>query len=96
MTSRPRGLLHGEVGDVGRGGDLELEHALRGGGAPVEHRAVHRGEGVARDHRGLDGQLLDVGLGLLGGGGGGGHPKTSAGPRTARLAQCLRATAVRN
>jgi len=69
MTSRPRGLLHGEVGDVGRGGDLELEHALRGGGAPVEHRAVHRGEGVARDHRGLDGQLLDVGLGLLGGGG---------------------------
>ena len=32
---------------------------------PVEHGAVHRGEGVARDDGGLDGQLLDVRLDLL-------------------------------
>lgn len=32
---------------------------------PVEHGAVHRGEGVAGDDGGLDGQLLDVRFGLL-------------------------------
>lgn len=58
-------LLHGEVGDVGVGGDLELEDPLGGGGAPVEHRAVDGGEGVARHDGGLDGQLLDEGSGLL-------------------------------
>lgn len=61
----PAPLLHGEVGDVGVGGDLELEDALGGGGVPVEHGAVHRGEGVAGDDGGLDGQFLDVRFGLL-------------------------------
>ena len=32
---------------------------------PVEHGAVHGGEGVARDDGGLDGQLLDVRFDLL-------------------------------
>lgn len=58
-------LLHGEVGDVGVGRDLELKDALGGGGVPVEHGAVHRGEGVAGDDGGLDGELLDVRFGLL-------------------------------
>lgn len=58
-------LLHGEVRDVGVGRDLELEDALGGGGVPVEHGAVHRGEGVAGDDGGLDGELLDVRFGLL-------------------------------
>lgn len=58
-------LLHGEVGDVGVGGDLELEDGLGGGVAPVEHRAEDRGEGVARHDGGLDGQLMDERFGLL-------------------------------
>lgn len=58
-------VLHGEVGDVGVGGDLELEDPLGGGGAPVEHRAEDRGEGVAGHDGGLDGQLLDQRFGLL-------------------------------
>lgn len=32
---------------------------------PVEHGAVHRGEGVAGDDGGLDGEFLDVRFGLL-------------------------------
>lgn len=58
-------LLHGEVGHVGVGGDLDLEDGLGGGGAPVEHRAEDRGEGVARHDGGLDGELLDERFGLL-------------------------------
>lgn len=58
-------LLHGEVGDVGVGGDVEVEDALGGGGVPVEHGAGHRGEGVAGDDGGLDGELVDVRSGLL-------------------------------
>lgn len=58
-------VLHGEVGDVGLGGDLELEDAVCSGGVPVEHGAVHRGEGVTGDDGGLDGELLDVRFGLL-------------------------------
>lgn len=58
-------LLHGEVGDVGAGGDLELEDGLGGGGAPVEHRAEDGGEGVARHDGGRDGQLLDERFALL-------------------------------
>lgn len=58
-------LLHGEVGDVGSSGDLELEDPLGGGGVPVEHGAGHRGEGVPGDDGGLDGELLDVRFALL-------------------------------
>lgn len=65
MISSRFPVLHGEVGDVGVGGDLELEDPLGGGGAPVEHRAEDRGEGVAGHDGGLDGQLLDQRLGLL-------------------------------
>lgn len=65
MWSRLQGPLHGEVGDVGVGGDLELEDPHGGGGVPVEHGAVHGGEGVARDDGGLDGELLDVRFDLL-------------------------------
>lgn len=65
LTSPRSPVLHGEVGDVGVGRDLELEDALGGGGVPVEHGAVHRGEGVAGDDGGLDGELLDVRFGLL-------------------------------
>lgn len=61
----PDHLLHGEVGDVGAGRHLELEHGLGGCGVPVEHGAVHRGESIAGDDGGLDGELLDVRLGLL-------------------------------
>lgn len=57
--------LHGEVGDVGVGGDVEVEDALGGGGVPVEHGAGDRGEGVAGDDGGLDGELVDVRSGLL-------------------------------
>lgn len=57
--------LHGEVGHVGVGGDLELEDGLGGGGAPVEHGAEDPCEGVARHDGGLDGQLLDERFGLL-------------------------------
>lgn len=32
---------------------------------PVEHGAVHRGEGVAGHDGGLDGEFLDVRFGLL-------------------------------
>lgn len=64
-TGRPAPLLHGEVGDVGISGDLELEDALGGGGVPVEHGAVHRGEGVAGHDGGLDGEFLDVRFSLL-------------------------------
>lgn len=32
---------------------------------PVEHGAVHRSEGIAGDDGGLDGEFLDVRLGLL-------------------------------
>lgn len=64
-TGRRAPLLHGEVGDVGISGDLELEDALGGGGVPVEHGAVHRGEGVAGHDGGLDGEFLDVRFGLL-------------------------------
>lgn len=65
MVSGPDDLLHGEVGDVGIGGDLEVEFALGGGGVPVEHGAVHRREGIAGDDGGLDGEFLDVRFGLL-------------------------------
>lgn len=65
MPSHLGALLHGEVGDVGVGGDVEVEDALGGGGVPVEHGAGHRGEGVAGDDGGLDGELVDVRSGLL-------------------------------
>lgn len=58
-------LLHGEVGDVGISGDLKLKDALTSGGVAVEQGAVHRGESVAGDDRGLDGEFLDVRFGLL-------------------------------
>lgn len=44
---------------------MEVEDALGGGGVPVEHGAGHRGEGVAGDDGGLDGELVDVRSGLL-------------------------------
>lgn len=65
MVQDLRGDLHGEVGDEGPSGDLELEDALCSGRVPVEHGAVHRGEGVAGDDGGLDGELLDVRFRLL-------------------------------
>lgn len=58
-------LLHGEVGDVGISGDLKLKDALTSGGVAVKQGAVHRGESVAGDDRGLDGEFLDVRFGLL-------------------------------
>lgn len=58
-------LLHGEVGDVGISRDLKLKDALTSGGVAVEQGAVHRGESVAGDDRGLDGEFLDVRFGLL-------------------------------
>lgn len=58
-------LLHGEVGDVGISGDLKLKDTLTSGGVAVEQGAVHRGESVAGDDRGLDGEFLDVRFGLL-------------------------------
>lgn len=42
-----------------------MEDALGGGGVSVEHGAVHRGEGVAGDDSGLDGEFLDVRFSLL-------------------------------
>ena len=58
-------LLHGEVGDISASGDLKLEDAVSSGGVPVEHGAVHRGEGITGDDGGLDGEFLDVRFGLL-------------------------------
>ena len=65
MWSTLQSPLHGEVGDVGVGGDLELEDALCGGRVPVEHGTVHGREGITGDDGGLDGELLDVRFGLL-------------------------------
>lgn len=54
---------------------------------PVDHDAGHRGEGVARDDGGLDGELLDVRLVLLqaAAAGAGGSQRNRGGSLTALL-----------
>lgn len=65
LPTRGRSDSHGEVGDEGVGRNAELEKAVGGGRVPIDHDAGHRGEGVAGDDGGLDGELLDVRLVLL-------------------------------
>lgn len=60
-----RSVSHGEVRHKGVGRDTELEEAIGGGCVSVDHHAGHRGDGVAGDDGGLDGELLYVRLVLL-------------------------------
>lgn len=60
-----RSVSHSEVRHKGVGRDTELEEAIGGGCVSVDHHAGHRGDGVAGDDGGLDGELLYVRLVLL-------------------------------
>lgn len=57
--------LHGKVGDVCSGGDVELKDPLSSSRVSVEHATWHRSEGIVGNDGGLDRQLLNVRFSFL-------------------------------